>query len=482
MTLQKFFGRKSELKLLDNYYNNKISNLIAIKGRRRIGKSSLVREFASDKKFYKFVGLAPTKGMTAQDQRNEFARCLRSYFPSLPTMKAEDWAELFQVLASHIQRTKVIILLDEISWMSAGDETFLPKLKNAWDELFKPKMQLLLILCSSVSLWIEENILSSTAFVGRISNVMTLKELPLEVCNQFWGETTQVSEYDKFKYLSISGGIPLYLENLDPRMPVEQNIKKLCFSPGGLLLREFDNIFSDLFDKQAQICKQIVLALSGPALEIEEICQKIKMNQSGLVSRYLLNLVEAGFLSRDYTWHLQTGEFSKLSKFRLSDNYVRFYLRYLNGEKLKIERGLYDNKTLESLPAWSIVLGLQFENLVLNNRPLIWQLLDLKVDDIVVHGAYFQSKTTIREGCQIDYMIQTRYNNLFVCEIKFSRNAIDGSVIKEMTRKINLLKKPRGFSCFAVLIHVNGVHDSVIDSNFFTRIIDFSQMLGPVQE
>lgn len=91
---------------------------------------------------------------------------------------------------------------------------------------------------------------------------------------------------------------------------------------------------------------------------------------------------------------------------------------------------------------------------------------------------FFQHKTNRQAGCQIDYLIQTRFNTLFACEIKFSREEIKGEIIQEMKRKIDNLVMPRGFSCFPVLIHVNGVHESVIDSGYFTEIIDLSEILS----
>ena len=193
-----FIGRDTELDTLNSLFNRKISQLIAIKGRRRIGKSRLIKEFCKGKTLYRFIGLAPKQGLTAQDQREAFAQSLRRYWPDLPELKAADWTELFSLLAQRCRKGRLVICLDEISWMAQGDNTFLSKLKNAWDEEFKDNNQLLFILCGSVSSWIDKNILSSTGFVGRIHYVLTLKELPLSTCNQFWGEQKdQTSAYDK---------------------------------------------------------------------------------------------------------------------------------------------------------------------------------------------------------------------------------------------------------------------------------------------
>ncbi|MDP3445364.1 MAG: ATPase, partial [Ignavibacteria bacterium] len=130
-----------------------------------------------------------------------------------------------------------------------------------------------------------------------------------------------------------------------------------------------------------------------------------------------------------------------------------------------------------SLPNWDGVMGLQFENLVLSNRKEVHQWLMLKPEEIVSDNPYFQRQTTQQKGCQIDYLIQTRYNTLFVCEIKFSKNEVDISIVNKMKEKLSRLIVPQGFACLPVLIHINGVSEELRSSGYFFKIIDFSQLL-----
>src|SRR3990167_5897184 len=117
---------------------------------------------------------------------------------------------------------------------------------------FKKNQSLILILCGSASAWIEKNILSSTGFVGRISYRLTLEELSLSESNQFWtGKSAHISAYEKLKILSVTGGIPRYLEEIKPQLSAEENIKQMCFVKGGPLVNEFDEIFSDIFSKRS---------------------------------------------------------------------------------------------------------------------------------------------------------------------------------------------------------------------------------------
>lgn len=472
-----FVGRKEELQDLSLLLKKKTASLVVVQGRRRIGKSRLIQEFAKGFRFYEFAGIAPNPKTTAQSQRDEFSRQL-SNATGLPEVQADDWSKLFLLLANSANEGRVIILFDEISWMGSKDPDFLGKLKNAWDLKFKHNPELIFIICGSVSTWIEKNILSNTGFMGRISLILALNELPLKDSCKFIAELgSKASSYEKFKILSVIGGIPRYLEEIQANLSAEENIKRLCFSKKGILFKEFDDIFSDLFSKRSNFYKSIVSLLVDGPLEFNEICQALKIEKSGHVSKYLDDLIKSGFISRDYTWHINSGVESRLSHYRLKDNYIRFYLKYIDKNKGKIERGYFEDRSLTVLPGLESILSLQFENLVLNNRSQVWKKLHIHGEEILSDNPFFQRKTIRNQGCQIDYLIHTRFNTLYICEIKFSKKEIGAEVIKEVNQKIERLLKPKGFSCRPVLIHVNGISDEVIESSFFDSIIDFSGLI-----
>ena len=427
--------------------------------------------------YYRFSGLAPSKQTSAQSQRDEFSIQLSDKL-AVPEIKADDWSKLFILLAQYTKSGPHVIVFDEISWMGSKDENFLGKLKTAWDDHFKKNPSLILIFCGSVSNWIEKNILQSTGFMGRLSTVLQLEEMSLPSCNQLLEKlNTHFSPYEKLKLLSVTGGIPRYLEEIQPGMTVEENLTRLCFRKSGILFREFNDIFIDLFGKRSNIYKNIIITLTDGPLDYNTICNKLGIQPSGHINECLSDLVIAGFLNRDYTWKIKSGKESNLSIYRLRDNYLRFYLKYIEPNISKIEHGHFVLKNVSALPAWSIIMGLQFENLILNNRTFILEQLRLYPEDIISDNPFFQRKTVRLQGCQIDYLIQTRFNVLFACEIKFSKNEIKADVISSMQEKLRRLEIPRGFSCQPVLIHVNGVSDAVDDRGYFYKIIDFCEAL-----
>jgi hypothetical protein len=356
--------------------------------------------------------------------------------------------------------------------MGNKDPDFLGNLKNCWDQNFKHH-KLLLIISGSASGWIEKNILSNTGFLGRISLDLKLEELPLRICNNFWSKyANSTSAYEKLKFLAVTGGVPRYLEELYPDEPSLDNIQRLCFNRSGFLFNEFDKIFSDLFDKRAPTYKKIVTSLANGAISLENIYAFLGSNKSGTIIDYIEDLIACGFIRREYTWSINNGITSKLSKIRLSDNYLKFYLNYIEPHKATIM-----NHTQMPFNYSSTILGLQFENLILANRELILTKLGIDPKFIVADGPYFQTHTKKKLGCQIDYLVQTKDNILYICEIKFSKSQIGSGIIKDMRDKVNALLIPKHYSYRTVLIHVNGTTEDLLDAEYFSYIIDFAEFL-----
>ncbi|MBS0655999.1 MAG: ATPase [Verrucomicrobia bacterium] len=341
----------------------------------------------------------------------------------------------------------------------------------------KKNPQLKLILCGSVSSWIKENILQSKGFVGRVSLTINLDELPIDQANRFWSNAPYISAYEKFKILCVTGGIPRYLEEIDPLVDAEKNIKQLAFSAGGLLVDEFDKIFSDLFGKNAVEYQSIIRTLLHQPRSAEEIATALDIDLSGHLSHKLTVLKECGFLVRDYVWHAKK-RVEKQSKYRLRDNYLRFYLKYIEPKKELIEKRLYQEVDIENLPDWFSIIGLQFENLVLNNLPRIVEKLGISPESLQSASPYFQKPTKAKRGCQVDLLIQTTYTT-YLCEIKFGKK-IGVEIVPEIIQKIEQLKIPKTISLRPVLIYMGEISKQLIKENFFSKLIAFDELLDPM--
>jgi len=461
------------MQLLREFRKRRTAGLVVCRGRRRIGKSTLIEEFGKGRRFYEFCGLAPREGMANEHQLKHFGELLGGAF-GLPALRFDNWHEALSTLAGLTAEGEAIVLLDEISWLASRDKDFAGKLKGVWDTKFKKNDRLIVILCGSVTSWIDDNILNDKGFMGRVSLTITLDELSMYHANKFWDGAGQVSSAEKLRMLCVTGGVPRYLEEVRPDQTAEQNIKRMCFSPEGLLFTEFDMIFRDVFASRSASFKRIVEALSGPPLEPGDLCRALGTKPTGGFSGMLSTLVASGIVARDFAWDT-SGRKTALSKYRIRDNYLRFYLRYIDRQRDKIEQGLFRDAHLENLVNWDAIMGYQFENLIFDNLDAVIRRLDVPPESIISAAPYFQRKTRRHDACQIDLLIHTR-NTLYVCEIKF-RNRIDAGVMDETQRKIERLPGRSKYSVRPVLIYEGELAPAVNRSDFFCRLISAAELL-----
>ncbi|MCQ2394758.1 MAG: AAA family ATPase [Kiritimatiellae bacterium] len=463
-----------------------MSSLVTCQGRRRIGKSRLIDEFAkrSECRYIKLTGLAPRRKMVNADQIRYFcqrlSRCAKTKEPV-----ASDWIEAFEALdrvLSESENERTLVLLDEISWMGRYDPDFPGYLKDAWDDNLKKHDNLVLVLCGSVSSWIQKNILDSTGFVGRISLEMVLSELSVRESLQFWHEG--VSSKEVFDMLSVIGGVPRYLEEIDPSLTTDENVRRLAFLKGGTLFKDFKQIFNDVFGDRSREKGEILKALAFESKTLSEIAEAIGKERNGHLTEALDELELAGFVERERGLNPATGELQKIDAYRIRDNYTRFYLRYVEPYSVMIRRGAYSFVSLEGLPQWGTVLGLQFENLVLNNLEDLISRLGLNRSLVLSCASYRKpagrnrSKVTSQEtdrGCQIDLLIQLK-QAMYVVEVK-RKDRIDADVVEEVKRKIDRLPNPRGVSVRPVLVYDGCLSPSVMESGYFVSVIKASDLL-----
>lgn len=474
--MKPFVGRELELQRLEDLSASGRACLVVIKGRRRIGKSRLAEEFGKDKIFLPFSGLPPVKRVTAQDQRDAFARQLTALF-HLPPCTFTDWSDAFAYLSRSLTTKPTAILFDEISWMGSKDPTFVSKLKVWWDLILQNHPSVTMILCGSISTWIDKNIINSTAFFGRVSLYLELTELSIPQCKELLHlQGFKGSDLDFFKILCVTGGVPWYLEQIQPHQSADENIKRLCFEKNGLLVHEFDRIFHDLFSSRGDIYKKIVTLLSQGMKDRIGLQKAMTYASSGTLSHHLKALEICGFVSKHPDWSLKTGKPGKLTLYRLADNYLRFYIHYIEPNLTKIEQGSFLEVPLSSLPGWEPMLGFQLENLLLKNRMLLYRALGIHPQDIAMDNPYFQKPSERKKGCQLDYLIQMHSHTLFVCEIKMRRRELSLEVIEAMKTKISSLALPKGFGVSPVLFHLGPVSDALLSSRYFYRIIDIADL------
>ena len=474
-----FIGREKELELLDALWGRDAGVLVTCRGRRRIGKSTLIEEFAarSAARFLSIEGLAPHKRMTDAVQRRRFCEKVAEY-AGRSVEEAENWSLAFAQLDGLLAGGgRTVVLLDEISWMGGWNPDFPGYLKEAWDKRLRKHADLVFVLCGSVSAWIAENILDSTGFVGRNSLDIELKELPLRDAVRMWGPSAErLSTHEKLDLLSVVGGVPKYLEEVRPSLSADENVRRMCFLPDGILFRDFDETFNEVFGRKAKLRGRILRELVERPRSVAEIAEGDGMQTNGAYSKTLDDLCHAGYVARDDGLNPLTGKMVRKARFRVCDNYVRFYLRYIEPRRRAIERGLFEFASLEQLPGLQTFFGLQFENLVLNHVSDLFPFLGIDKSLVLSAFPYVQSATKRLRGCQIDLLIQTQ-RTLIVVEIK-RRREIGREIIDEVSEKVARLAHDKSLSIRTALVYDGRLSPGVGADRFFDFIIPAEKLFG----
>ena len=473
-----FFGREEEMATLESLWRKGTASLVTCRGRRRIGKSTLIEEFArrSGARFLKIEGVAPGRGVNNKVQlrsfREQLARQTKRRFAALSS-----WAEAFAELDQCLGSGKTVLLLDEISWMGKYDAAFPGELKIAWDNLFKKHARLVVFLCGSVSTWISKNILNNTGFVGRASANMVVGELPLDICLKFWGrKAARTSVRDIFDVLSVTGCVPRYLEELDPSLSADENIRRMCFTPDAMLRDDFQKIFNAVFGGEAVTKRRILETLAEAPATLSEICAALGVGRSGNISDHLDDLSVAGFISGDPGIDPSTGAESKHCRYRLRDNYTRFFLKYIRPNGRTIDAGAFRFNGIESLNGWDAMMGLQFENLILANLASLLPMLGMERTLLKSAAPFRQTATKRHAGCQIDLLLQAE-RKICVVEIK-RRKEIGLEIIGEVEAKVKALSLPRDISVRTALVYDGRLAPSVEADGYFDAIIPAERLLG----
>lgn len=459
-----FIGREQELKELNTRYKSNSSQLIAIYGRRRIGKSHLLKEFCKNKSHI-FL-----EGIEGVHRKNQIESALKEFSKQtgnvlMSKLKLSQWQDFFDVLTEHFKTRsgKKVLILDEFQWMANQQSFLVSLLKVYWDNYWKDQ-NVMLILCGSVAHFMVKKVVQSKALYGRINWELSLQALLPDEARKM---LPRRGDFESLKYLMIFGSIPKYLEEINQKLSFDENLNHLCFQKNGFFVNEIDKIFFSQF-KEAQTYKKIIEVLSKGNKSLAEISKKLKIPSGGGLQSYLFNLEKAGFV-RSYTSIHQKGKRSQ--KYKLFDEYLIFYFKYIQTHKKQIQENTKQNlfKLLVS-PSWKPWLGIAFEVFCLKNAMYLAEKAGF-AEEVISFSPFFSPHD---EKFQIDLIFQ-RANNIYtVCEIKFSEEMISTSVIPEVKRKLMLLSLKKTVTIETMLITPLGADKALVESQFFHHIISLN--------
>ena len=451
-------GRREEIRKLDNIMKSKKSEFAVVYGRRRVGKTFLVREYF-DNKFDLYVsGLANAD--TSQQLfnfHNALIRQSNQNFPEMPKNWVEAFGRIIDYLETKTNTGKMILFFDEMPWFDTARSDFMMGLEHFWNSWASSRKDIILIGCGSAATWmINELINNHGGLHNRITQRIKLMPFTINETEELLMANNCVFDrYQIVELYMILGGIPYYLETVDSSKSVAQNIEELCFIEGGLLRNEFTNLYRSLFRK-FETHEKLVEALSKRTIGLQrnEIIDISGIPSGGTLTKTLQELEESGFIS---VYKSLDNKITK-SFYRLSDYYTSFYLKFIKNAHYS-GKGSWTNLIDNPLHrAWQ---GFTFEQVCIDHILQIKKALG--ISGILTRSASWRGEID-GKGAQIDLVIERRDHVINICEMKFSIDSftINKDYAAKLRKKIDVFKKVTKTknSVFLTMITTYGIDDN----------------------
>jgi len=431
-------GRIKEQEILSKVYESTKPELIAIIGRRRVGKTYLIRQFFKEELDFEMVGL---KDGTKEQQLRNFAYSLKEAKKStILDAVPQDWLEAFYQLKTHLETLgetdkKKVVFIDELPWIATNKSDFLTGFSFFWNS-YASKANIVVIICGSATAWMIRKIIDNKGGLhNRVTRKIVLLPFSLsEMAVYFQAKNISFERYQLVQLYMTMGGIPHYLDQVEGGKSAIQNIEAICFHPQGMLRTEFNNLYSSLFTHPERY-EIVVTALSSTwkGLNRSEIIKQTNVKDGGGLTNILQELEQSGFI----TSYVPFNKKKKDTLFRLTDNYSLFYLKFIQ-PLAKNQSNSW--QTLSQTQSWKSWSSYAFENICLQHINEIKTKLGISG----VHTnqfSFFAKATETQKGTQIDLLIDRQDNAINLCEVKFYN---DEFVVSKSYAE-NLQQKKRTF-------------------------------------
>ena len=410
-------GREQEKRELLEALTSDYSEFIAVYGRRRVGKTFLIRETFNYKFTFQHTGMANT---TSKNQLVNFRDSLIEQ-GATKVPKLHNWLEAFSELKRFLNTStdeRKLVFIDELPWLDTPKSDFLSALEHFWNGWATSRKDIVLIVCGSATSWIVEKIINNHGGLhNRLTKRIKLNPFTLKECESFIeSKHISMNRYQIVEAYMVLGGIPYYWNFLKKGLSVAQNIDRLFFQESGELQNEFDMLYASLFRFPEGYIK-IVTALGEKkaGMSRKEIIDIAKITDSGTLTRMLNELEWCGFI-RKYN---NIGKATKESVFQLIDNYTLFYFQFIRKNALMDEHFW---TTSQNSPLYHVWSGLAFERVCLQHLSAIKKALGISgVLTNVYSWRQKADETTGTVGVQIDLLIDRNDQVINLCEMKFSK-------------------------------------------------------------
>lgn len=465
-------GREYEQKQLQKVLNSKEAAFVAIYGRRRVGKTYLVREFFKGKPclFFRASGIHKA---SLKKQLVAFKKEIETTFyqnrKGAKLLPFLNWLDAFDALKTAIDifadKQKVVLFLDEIPWMATPRSGLLEALDHYWNRYWSEDPRIKLIICGSAASWIIEKVLHDT---GGLHNRVTLR-LPIdpftlpEVKNYLAYKNVHYNNEQILTIYMCLGGIPFYLNFIEKELSAIQNVNNACFQKKGTLYDEFELLFASLFKKHEAHQELITLISSKrEGINRKDIEAHFRYKGGRLTER-LKELEEAGFIVSFLSWQKERGIY-----YKVIDEYTLFYLAWIAPRSSsRISKNIDDRywETLSNTGSWKAWSGYAFEAICFKHIKQIKKALHIPEASEVFNWRYYPVKDDINSGVQIDLIFDRPDNIINLCEIKYCSSpfALDKKYAQKLHYRAEIYRKVTGVKkhIFHSLIVADGLKRTV---------------------
>ena len=416
-------GRKTEREELERVINSGKAELVAVYGRRHVGKTYFINEMSRDHVIFRHTGLSPydnTRRVTLKEQLQNFHFSLLRYgMENVPQPKS--WPEAFQLLQKLIEQkdngTRQVVFIDELPWMDTARSGFLTALEDFWNKWGCLRNELCLIVNGSAASWMVDNLIYNKGrLTGRVTSEIHLTPLTLGECEEFFqSRGMNLPRQEIIEAYMITGGIPYYMNCLNPKLSLSQNIDLLFFDSKAKLSEEYDRLFNSVFDN-AEACMKIVNILSKrhSGFTREEIARQIGCSPNGDFTKNLKALIACDLICK----YLPIGYGKREEHYRLVDAFCRFWLHFKENKRVTHTDYWQHHIQEQEISVWR---SIAFEEMCLRHALQIKQSLQIAGVASVEAAYVSRGEDGGSVGMQIDLVINRQDDVVNICEMKFSK-------------------------------------------------------------
>lgn len=436
--MEKLVGRKEEISILDRIMSSGEAELVAVYGRRRVGKTFLIHSYLKEHIAFELTGMYEA-GM--KEQLIQFGKALQEA-SGKPASTPSNWIEAFHRLSEYLRtknkRKRVVVFLDEFPWLDSRKSGFLSAFGHFWNTWAGRQSNIVVIICGSAASWMIKNIVNNK---GGLHNRVTqiIRILPFSLAETELYLKSRGIDLNRYHILQIYmafGGIPLYLKHILKGNSAAQVIDKVCFTKDGFLRKEFDNLYHSLFEKAGNHINVVkALSVSRKGLTRHEIIKATGLSSGGGTSQILEELEESGFIDATVPYDKQ----SRDVLYRLTDEFSLFYLRFMNK---RISSGSNVWLKLSTGNSYKIWCGMAFEAICLKHAGQLKKALGIE-GIITEESSWRYPGDKEGEGAQIDLLIDRSDRCINICEMKFysQEYTIDKAYAAELERKLRVFRE-----------------------------------------